>query len=273
MKKSIKLCFAIVLTFAMSTGVQACSSASSNSDKTDVKEKSTENVISGTGTIKTALDKAKSEGKAVFLVITSNASTGNEGAVTKANEANKLVKKSTVIQINKDETANSDVVASLGIAGVPAPFILVISPKGIATGGYAAANTTADMLVKLIPSPKNDEVLLALSLKKPVFIVASKSSFTDKLGAVTNCKTAAAQLTNPAAIVEIDMADTKEAAFMKQLGINTLSTTSVTIVVNSTGNVTGNFTGVPTTSSLTTAANKVVKSCCPSGSSSGCGTK
>jgi len=224
------------------------------------------------GTVKDELDKAKKAGNAVFLVITGTGATGVDELVTIANDANKKVKKSAVIKLDRDDVANSDLVTKFGVAGVQLPFVLILSPKGYAVGGFPAANATADNLVNLIPSPKYDLVLDALNNKKPVFVVASKKSFTDKATAVATCKSAVDKVPSKPIIVEIDMDDANEATFLKQIGVNTVATSTVTVVINTAGNITGNYTGATDAQTLATSATKVVKSCCGGGSSKGCGS-
>jgi hypothetical protein len=240
------------------------------SNKTDVPSSSANLTTDPTA----ELEKAQKAGNVVFMVITGKGATGLDNMINAANQANKKVKKSVVIQLNKDDNANSKLVSKYGIAGVAVPFVLVISGKGLAVGGLPAGQATADALVKLVPSPKYDEVLVAINSIKPVFVVASKKTFTDKAAVMTNCKVAAKKLSNNApVIIEVDMGDANETAFLKQIGVDISSTNTATVVITSSGNVSGNYSGVTDVQKLADAAVKVVKSCCPAGSSSGCGKK
>lgn len=260
-KTILVVCLALFFMNAFSVGT--------NTYHTAVKNNITNE--SATGSVKDQLSTAKKNGNAVFLVITSTNVKEISKLATVANQANKKVKKSTVIQMNRDDAANKELVTQYGLASIAVPFVLVISPKGMAVGGYSASQVTADLLVKLIPSPKYDEVLVAINAKKPVFIIAGKKSFTDKASVLTACKVAAKAVVNTPVIIEVDMSDVKEADFLKQMGVNTLSTKTVTVVVNSTGNITGTFNGEQPAKTLSDAANKIIKkSCCPSGSKSGC---
>lgn len=217
--------------------------------------------------------KAKKEGKTVFLVITGKSTTDFAKAEKIAKDANQKVKKSVVVKLNKDEAANSGLVSKYGIANVPVPFLLVISPKGVATGGYASDQATVEQLIKAIPSPKQDEALLALNEKKPVYIVVSKKSLKDKAAIVANCKAASAKVASKPPVIEIDIDDAAEKAFLTQIGVTTITDKSIVVVANGTGQITETFKETPTIEKLTAAANKIVKSggCCPGGSSKGCG--
>jgi len=221
------------------------------------------------------VDKARKEGKAVFLVITGTGAAGLDKAITIATEASSKVSKSVLIQIDRNDKQNSDLVTKLGIANVPVPFIMVISRKGVAAGGYPATQATPDLLVKAVPSPKQDEVLLAISVKKPVFIVVSKKGLTDKTTILANCKSASSKITSKAVVVEFDMNDTKEADFLKQIGVTSIKDKTITVVVNASGQLTDKFEGIALESVLMTSAGKVIKSsgCCPGscGSKKGCG--
>ncbi len=220
------------------------------------------------------LEKAKKEGKSVFLVITGTGAIGVEKMVTIAKAANAKVLKSVVVQMNKDDAANSALVSKLGVSGVQVPLILVISPKGVAVAGFNTTQATTELLVQAIPSPKQDEVLFAISQKKPVFLVISKKGLTDKTALIANCNTASTKMTIKPVIVEFDFADTKEAAFLKQLAVADVTTKTRIIVINASGQIADRYEGTATEAALMASATKVVlSSCCPGGSSSGCGKK
>ena len=225
--------------------------------------------------VKEQLEKAKKDGKAVFLIITGTGATGIDNATKIAKDAKAKYSKSEIITLNKDEAANSELVKKYSIAYIPAPFFLVISPKGVAVAGFNIAQATADLLIKAIPSPKQDEVLLAISEKKPVFIIVSKKGLTDKANVVKNCKAASAKIASKPAVVEIDFNDAKETAFLKQMGVTTIGDKTIIIVSNASGQIADRYEGITEETPLITSANKVIKSggCCPNGSANGCGKK
>jgi hypothetical protein len=222
-------------------------------------------------TVQSELDKARNEGKVVFLVVTGTVVADNEKALAIAVQANKLKSNSTVIKMGRDDEANKELVTKFGIAGVAPPLILVISPGGVAVGGYQLDKATAENLLKLLPSPKKDEVLIAINNKMPVFVVVSKKSFTDQVKSLESCKSALTQMGNKVKIVQIDFDDSKETDFIKQLGVNTSSATTATVVINTSGQITETYYGPADATILANSAKKVIKSCCPGGSKSGCG--
>jgi len=219
------------------------------------------------------LEKAKKDGKSVFLVITGTGATGVENAAAIVKDANTKAANSLVFLLNRDDAANSTIVTKLGITTVPVPFILVVSPKGNPVAGGQAAQMTTDQIVKSIPSPKEDDVYVALGEKKPVFIIVSKADYKDKDGVIANCKTAGSKLTPNANIIEFDFDDANEKDFMTQIGVTQMNGATVTVVINTQGQITETFTKKPTVNQLNEAVNKVIKKsgCCPGGSGKGCG--
>lgn len=232
--------------------------------------------LSSVAQVKADIEKQNKKGNAVFLVITDKAAVGLEYAVKVANSAKSQAPKSEVVKLNRDDAANSSVVAEYAAANLPVPFILVISPKGNISGGYPADGLNPDLLVQAIPSPKQDEAIEALDAEKPCFFVVSKEGFADKNAVLANCKTASSKIASNPSIIEIDFDDSRETAFLNRIGVDKINGKTITVVANATGQITGNFEGSVDVSRLVAVANSVPKSggCCPGGSgSSGCAPK
>ncbi|MCX6163600.1 MAG: hypothetical protein NTU73_01865 [Ignavibacteriae bacterium] len=203
------------------------------------------------------LEKAKNEGKTVFLLITGTGAVGVERAISIIKDANNKVSNSLIVQLNRDEAKNKELVAKFQVFAVPVPFILVISPKGLAVAGAPPTQVTADQLIKAIPSPKQDEVFFSISEKKPVLIVISKSGYSDKKGTISNCKTVSSKINT----------NYKEKPFLSQIGVTSINGKTITVVINSAGQITETFTEKPEVDKLTAAANKIIqnKGCSPGG--------
>jgi hypothetical protein len=241
------------------------SSENSANQPTQVKQ-----TVKASSPLHAELNKAKETGKAVFVVVTGTGAADLNKAMSIAKSATTIYKNAVVIQMNRDLPVNADLVSEWGLSGAPLPLILSISPKGYATGGYVLADATADKIAALVPTPKMDEVYAAINNKKSTFIIVSKKSNIDKAGILANCKSAATQLKNNVAIIEIDLADPKEAAFIKQLNLKSAPNTTSVLVLNASGQTTGSFNGKVDAAQLVGAATKVVKSCGSSCSPGGC---
>jgi hypothetical protein len=221
-------------------------------------------------TVKEELDAAKKTKKSVFLVITA---TGIQSAISMnfAKEAQKKVKGSIVLSMNRDDQTNKDLVRTFGVGTTPVPMIMVIGMNGVATGGLIEKEATVDKLVNMVPSPKKVEALTYIDQKKPVFLVAYKKTFTDRNKVVENCQSVVTSLKGNAAVVEVSLDDPAEKAFLSQVGGDFKSTSTQVLVFNAQGKNTGKFNGITDPNKLKTAALTVPKSCCPSGSTKGCG--
>lgn len=215
--------------------------------------------------IQTDLEKAKKEGKAVFVVVTGTGVAETDKATTIAKGANAIYKNATVVQLNRDDASNADLVAEWRLAGAPLPLVLVISPKGMLTGGMVLAQATSENIAALVPSPKLEEVYASIAASKPALVVFTKKTMSDRAEVLKICQDALTKLDNKATVVEVDMTDSSEDNFMKQVRINTASTVSTTLVINAQGQVAGTSTSIPDATKLASAATAQVKSGCGPG--------
>ncbi len=211
------------------------------------------------------IETATKAGKAVFIVVTGTGVTDTDKALTIAKQANAIYKNAVIVQMNRDDASNAQLVSEYRLSGAPLPLILVISSKGFPTGGYLLSQATAENVAALVPSPKLEDVYTIISNKKVALVVFTKKSFTDRVEVLKECKDAVTKLNNNAVIVEVDMDDTKEASFMNQLRIDKSVKNSITLVINTQGQVAGTSTTVPDAAKLVAAANAPVKSGCGPG--------
>ncbi len=223
--------------------------------------------LQATASITSDLEKANKNGNAVFLVVTDPNITGTEKALEIANKAKATVEKSVVIQMNRSDEANKDLVTKYRLAGAPLPLILVIASNGIVSAGYMANQATPELLAKAVPSPKKADVLKTLSEGKSVFIVVTGKSMKEKSTIMNTCQQACIEMENNAKMIEVSLDDPKETPFLTELKVNMTATEPTTYVVNTKGQVTGTFNDDVNSTTLVASAKKVAaSSCCPSGS-------
>ena len=273
--------FNYVLISVLLITSQSCSNASDSDKKvtdsgTSIKEmpvsvenaaiQQTASSVKQQLTVKQSLDKAKSEGKAVFVVVSGTGATDTDKATAIAKGATTIYKNAVIVQMNRDDASNAQLVAEWRLAGAPLPLILVVSSKGLPTGGYVLNDATAENIAALVPSPKLETVYEAIGSGKHAIVVFSKKSFTDKAEVIKISKEAVSMLNKEAVFVEVDMDDPKETNFMNQLRINkSAAKASLTLVINKQGQVAGTSTTVPDAAKLVAAANAPVKSGCGPG--------
>lgn len=218
-------------------------------------------------TVKSDLETANKNGSSVFLVVTDPNVAGTDKALEIAHKAKASVAKSVVLQMNRSEAANNELVTKYRLASAPLPLILVIATNGVVTAGYTLNQATPELLVNAIPSPKKSEVLKALSDGKSVFIVVTGKSMKEKNTIMNTCQQACIEMENNARMIEISLDDPNESQFLTDIKVNKAATEPTTYVVNAKGQITGSFTDNVDATTLVASAKKVAASgCCPGGS-------
>lgn len=266
--KKIQLLTLLLLT---STTFSACANPSANNKQATAENSANQptqvkQTVKATSPLQAELNQAKAAGKAVFVVVTGTGATDLNKAMTIAKGANAIYKNATVIQMNKDLPANEALVTEWRLAGAPVPLILVLSSKGLPTGGYVLADATSENVAALVPSPKLEKVYDAISQSKYAVVAFTKKTFTDRAEVIKECNKAVTLLKNDAIFVEVDMDDVKEKGFMDQLRIDgKTAKSSVTLVINKQGQVAGTSTSVPDAQKLVSAATTPVKGGCGPG--------
>lgn len=265
----------MALLLAMSTTFSACANSNAENKQASAKKSAQEKtqaeqkIAKASSPLQVELNKAKASGKAVFVVVTGTGATDVEKATSIAKTAVSINKNAIILKLDRDLPANADLVSQWRLSGAPLPLILTVSAKGYPTGGYILADATADKVAALVPSPKLDDVYAAINAKKPVFLVVSKKSNIDKAAILSSCKSASAKLSGNVAIVEIDLADPKETAFIKSLNLQGPTNATTVMVLNTSGQSTGLFKGKVEAAELVSAATKVVSGGCGTGCAPG----
>lgn len=212
--------------------------------------------------------KANKAGKAVFLIAYNATGADADKAISIANGATKNRTTTTaVVKMNTTDATNAALVSKFRMTGAPLPLILVLDKNGNAAGGFILKDATSEKLADLIPSPKNSEIIAALTAGKSVYIVAYKESMASKKNIIDNCYLACNKMENKSVIVKVDMDDKKETKLLQTLKCDLNAKEPVTYVINSAGQITGTHNGLTDVNTLVSSAKKApASSCCPSGS-------
>lgn len=269
--RSVKKWQLLTLLLVNVVTFNACSNSNAENKQASTKdsELTTETgplaSLNGTPNIPVVLENAKKTGKAVFIVVTGKAAIGTSKALTIAKSANVIYKNAVVIQLNRDDATNAQLVTKWRLESAPLPLVLVVSAKGIPTGGYVLDQATAENVAALVPTPKLENVNEVIASGKPAFIVFTKKSMLDRAKVLKICQNAVSKLNNNAVIVEVDMDDIKEANFIKQLQVDKSSKVSLTLVINKQGQLAGTSPTEPDAAKLAAAATAVVSGGCGPG--------
>lgn len=209
------------------------------------------------------LDDAARHKKVAFVLVSEPSSTGTPEIRSVVLETLKRVKKSVLVELDRTAHENTTLVARLGVAGAPAPLILVVAPNGAVAAGFGAANATVEALVAAVPSPKQADALKALQDGKSVFLVVSPKGAANRDDVSAACTRACADIAQGGVVLEIDMDDKEEDVFLTQLKVDRSATAPVILVVNSQGQITGSFMGTAAVPVLVETATKKLGGCCP----------
>jgi len=211
----------------------------------------------------TDLDQAAKQKQVAFVLVSEPGSTGLEQARDLIRQAMEKVKKSTLIELDRSATANAELVTKYRLTGAPLPLVLVAARNGALAGGLPVAQATVERLVAFVPSPKKAELLQNLQSGKAVLLCASRKDMSARAAALANCATACVQSSGQCVLVEIEMDDPAEAAFLTSLKVNSAATEPTILVVNTSGQISGSYTGAAEPGELVAASVKKAGGCAP----------
>lgn len=209
------------------------------------------------------LETAAQKGKVVFVLVTDGTTADISSAKATIQGVTKQNKKSVLVELDRSNPANVDIVAKYRLSTIPVPMILALNPNGVISGAIQAQSATVEALTKMIPSPKKAEIIKALSEGNAVFITAYRKDMKSVETVNNACAMACQQMAGKSVQVKVDMDDPAEAGFLTDMKINMASTEPVTVVANPQGQIAGSFTGDVQVTQLVTSATKKVGGCCP----------
>ncbi|MFV1957882.1 MAG: hypothetical protein ACC662_00575 [Planctomycetota bacterium] len=219
----------------------------------------------------TELGDALAQHQTVFLVVTQSNAKGTDQAKKIAEEARAKAAGTRVVVLDRALPENKPLVDKYRVLAAPVPLILVIAHNGVPAGGALLRDATPDALIRLIPTPKRAEFLLAVSQKKPVFLIVSRKSMPLQSEVFEAATQALDALQKKANIVTVDLDDKAEQKFVKSMKIDPKTKEPATFVYNASAEQTGFFRGAVQAGKLVEAAKKKAGGCCPSGGGGGSG--
>ncbi|OJW79608.1 MAG: hypothetical protein BGO69_12830 [Bacteroidetes bacterium 46-16] len=259
------------LTFFTGTIFLMSSCNSGNANSRQEKKQAVGNVTTeqlSTKPVQPILDKAKQDGKVVFLVLLSKDKVKNQKINLLAQSIHAKIDESIVVDMDRDDIVNAAIVNEWQLTGIILPAVFVVSYTGLPITGYSLDDAKEDEIIGAIPSPKTDEAYASINESKPVFLVVTNNSFTDRDMIMANCKAAIAQLKVKPTIVEVNKDDTREQSLLTNFKISPDTKATTVVVINADGQTTDTYNGSVTTGQLIASSKKIVKSaCCSSGSS------
>jgi len=216
--------------------------------------------------ISTALSSAAEAGINTILVVTDKTDKRFEEAMKFASETAGFCENTMIAVVDRDLEENAALVEKYRISRYPAPYLLIMSPGGVVTGGASPGKIDAEKFAAYVPSKCYNKVLTARTEGKSAFIVVShgKDVSDDWTKALADAQT---KMDPTPEIIYVNADDAGEKVMLSKIGY-TESETPVVTVVNAKGQVTGSFSDAPAASELVAASNKVAAKGC-----GGCASK
>jgi hypothetical protein len=212
------------------------------------------------------LAAAAAAGHPAFLVVTEAGARGTDRAVSLASGAAAIVPGSVVVEMDRADPANAEVVARYQLKVVPVPLVLVIAGNGVAAGGAKPHLVTAAQLARMVPTKAKAEHLKVVSDGLPDFVVFARAATPGRAEALAACRDAVARLKGKAGAVVVDLDDAAEIPFAEEMRLDPKAAKPWVLVFNAKGQRTATLEGVPEAAALVEASAKVPSSgCCPGG--------
>ena len=102
------------------------------------------------GQLTQQLQKAQDNNQAVFLVVTDDGDAKFDKAMQMAGEAQAKVGNAQVLELNRSDASNSELVKQYGVNTAPVPLFLVFAENGMLAGGQLYSQTSSDILAAAI---------------------------------------------------------------------------------------------------------------------------
>jgi len=218
------------------------------------------------------IENSQKAGKSIYIIVTDKTAKGTDALIKLATDAQKKVKNTAVVKLDRDDKANAGLISKYRLSGAPVPIILVIAANGVVSGSLNTDDASIDNLISYLPTKTQAEVLFGFENGKAAFIICGKKNAKDIPALVTECKRAITILGNRANQVFLDVDSKEEANFLALLKPDLTKTT--VLVFNGKGQNTGTLEATAKSKDLVASVNKKVGGCCPGNSDkSGCGKK
>ena len=216
--------------------------------------------------ISTELSNAAQAGINTILVVTDQTDKRFDEAMKFAGETAGFCENTMVAVLVRDFEENAELVEKYRSSRYPAPYLLILSPGGVVTGGASPGKIEAEKFAAYVPSKCYNQVLTARTEGKSAFIVVShgKEIADDWTKVLTEAQT---KMDPTPEIIYVDADDAGEAVLLSKIGYQEKETPVVT-VLNDKGQVTGSFSKTPAANELVAASKKVAAKGC-----GGCASK
>lgn len=215
-----------------------------------------------------ALATANKAGQVVFLVLTDASAQDTAAARTAAAEAQRQVRSSTVVEVDRGDAANAALIKRYRLQAAPVPLVLVIAQNGVAVGASRPGKGDVERLVKMVPTPKKADMMLAFEQRKTAIVVFSRPNMTERSALFENLTEVTRTMKDKAQLVLVDLDDKAERKFIDEWEVPMKSVRPTIVVMNAKGQPLGRLVGLQTAMQIVETCSK--KAACCDDPSCGC---
>jgi hypothetical protein len=197
---------------------------------------------------------ANQKGQVVFLVVTQAGARNLEAARSAANEAQKQVKGSAVVELDRADASQAAAVKRYKLQAAPVPVVLVIAPNGVAAGASLPGKGATKRLVDLVPTPKKADHIQAIEQRQTSIIVFSRPTMQEQSKLFENLSAVTREMKDKVRLVLVDLDDVAEKNFITEWDVPMKSVRPTIAVVNAKGQPLGRMVGLQ-------SADEIIKTC------------
>ncbi len=208
------------------------------------------------------IGQAKEKGQILFLAAIMGSDSLNARAVSLARQAARALPDARALVLDRTDSTTANWVRQFKLHTINAPVILVLARQGYVAGGGLTSELTVDKLLEIAPSPREEDISLALLAGKPVFMLIYRKENPTLKQMAAVCESASRELNPSGAIIAVDASDSHENRLFARYKIPQSGSFPLICVVNAKGQLTGMFEADVSPDDLVSAAQRTLKKRC-----------
>jgi hypothetical protein len=220
-----------------------------------------------------ALAEASTTSTNAILVITDAKGVGLEEALEMATQTISAGSDALIAVVDRDADDNSELSLKYQMARYPLPYLIILSPSGIVTGGAASGKISPEKFAEYLPTPAYNQVLAARAANSTSLVLVSPAGATDAAECLKLMEQAKTAIKPLPAVVQVNADDVAERNFLRKMRYDENQKSSQIIVVNAAGQVAGTFDAGATPASIAAASKTAAKGCGGCSSAKSCAGK
>lgn len=178
----------------------------------------------------------------------------------------KMRDQANFVKVKVNDSSEKQIVDKFNLQRSPMPFVLVLSPNGAVTGGFAS-NFFEKQLLDAFASPGMAACLKGLQDRKLVFLCLQNVETTNNDAAMQGVREfkADSRFSSATEVIMIDPSNIEEQKFLKELAIDLNSSQATTVFISPPAEAIGQYKGMTSKEQFVSDLQKAVSGCCGPG--------